>query len=104
MGYMIEIEKADAMELSGHIEKGLHHLGRAMSIVEEMCGNGMNYRNGYRGGYRDNYGYQNDTGYQEQVGYRDGMNYRESEGQYDDWGNPKIGMRGRSRNARGQFM
>lgn len=90
-GYMVEIEKTDAMELSSHIEKGLHHLGRAMSIVEEMCNGGGEYgeRNYPRMGYRGGYG---------------GMGYRDDDmPKYDDMGNP-MGMRGRMRDSRGRYM
>ena len=31
MGYLIEVKEDKVEKLSDHIEKGLHHLGRAMS-------------------------------------------------------------------------
>lgn len=92
MGYMIEIEKHDAMELSDHIEKALHHAGRAMSIAEEMC-------NGGEMGYRSGMGYRNNGGYR---GYHGGIGYRDEEmPEYDDYGNP-MGMR--RRDSRGRYM
>ena len=118
MGYMIEIEKSDAMELSQHIEKALHHAGKAMMIAEEMCSGEMGYRGNYgnRGG--GNTGYRSYSGYRGGMGYRDGgMGYRDGgvgyrgdgimyrdddEPMYDDMGNP-MGMR-RMRDARGRFV
>ena len=100
MGYMIEIEKADAMELSKHIEKGLHHMGKAMQIAEELCGSEI----GYRGGNNGNYGGGN-TGYRSYGGYRGGMGYRngDDETMYDEMGNP-TGMRGRMRDSMGRYV
>lgn len=90
VGYLVEIEKADAMELSQHIEKGLHHLGRAMSIVEDMCSGGeYGERNYPRMGMRKGY-----------MGYRDD----EEMPKYDDMGYPMMGMRGRMRDSRGRYM
>lgn len=88
MGYSIYEFKNETMELSEHLKKGLHHLGQAMSIVEDMCNVGdMGMRSGYRMG----------EGYS-RFGMRD-----DDMPEYDQWGNP-MGMRGRSRDSRGRFM
>ena len=95
MGYMIEIEKGDAMALSEHIEKALKHAGKAMQIAEDMC-------EGSNMGYRGNYGNRGDMGMRSNyrnMGYRD-----EEEDMYDDYGNPRMGMRGRMRDSRGRFI
>lgn len=104
MGYIYEFE-SETNELSKHLEKGLHHLGRAMSIAEDMC----NYINGGEYGER-NYprmGHRNEGG---SIGYRGGgsMGYRDDEmPKYDEYGYPinnPMGMRGRMRDSRGRFM
>lgn len=74
MGYMIEIREDKVEKLSDHIEKGLHHLGRAMSCVEGMLGN--------------------------EYGDRGGMNYRESEN--DDYG--RYGKHSGGMNERYPYM
>lgn len=88
-GYMIEIEKKEAMELSEHIEKALKHAGKAMQIAEEMCESGeMGMRRGYRTG--------SGGGSYTTRGYRE---YDDMD-EYDDYGYP-MGMR-RGRGGRGR--
>ena len=101
MGYMIEIREDKVEKLSDHIEKGLHHLGRAMSCVEGMLGDeygdrgGMNYResdNGdygrygkHSGGMNERYPYmgmRDDEDYEDEMNERRGGRRRRSNGRY----------------------
>ena len=89
MSFIIEIENNDAMELSEHIKKGLHHMGKAMGIVEEMCEGEMGFRG--RGGNQGS-----------GSGSRMGMREDDADQEYDMYGSP-MQMR-RMRNSRGRFM
>lgn len=73
MGYMIEIEKADMMELSEYLEKMLKYGGKAMSILDSAC----EEMKGHRMGRKSSRGYKEDE-------------------EYDDYGYPvERGMRRR---------
>ena len=98
---MIEIREDKVEKLSDHIEKGLHHLGRAMSCVEGMLGNeygdrgGMNYRESenddygrygkHSGGMNERYPYmgmRDDEDYEDEMNERRGGRRRRSNGRY----------------------
>lgn len=83
---MYEFDNQDTMELTKHLEKGLHHLGKAMSIAEDMCN--ASGEMGMRRGYRTGGGNSPVRGFRE-----DDME------EYDDFGYPiAMGMRrGRGR-------
>lgn len=76
MGYMIEISESKKEELSEHIEKALHEMGKAMAICEQFGGEygqrGGSYGNRYddmrergRYGNRGDYGMRDDEDWEE---------------------------------------
>jgi hypothetical protein len=104
MKYMIEIREDKVEKLSEHIEKGLHHLGRAMGCVEQMLGQeygdrgGMNYREheSEHDGY-GRYGHPHEGGMGERYPYMyrgSSMGYRDDEDM----------MERRRRDSRGRYM
>jgi hypothetical protein len=98
MKYMIEVKEDKVEKLSEHIEKGLHHLGRAMTCVEAMLGQeyndrgGMNYRDYEKGRYN-----RMDDGMNER--YPHYVNYRDDE--WDEDFNERRG--GRRRDSMGRY-
>ena len=104
MGYIVEITEDKLEKLSGHVEQGLRHLGKAMQCVDDwMQESGM----GERGGYRDEESYsrygKNGGGMQERYPYiseRSGrggsMGYKDD----DDWDDMK---ERRYRDSRGRY-
>lgn len=96
--YMIEVTEDKVSKLSDHIEKGLHHLGRAMSCVEQMMGSEYGDRGGMY--YRDEgkYGrYSKHIGMRDDYGYRGSMGYKDDE---DEW---EMNER-RRRDSRGRYI
>lgn len=94
---VIEITETKMDKLSGHIEQGLRHLGKAMQYVDDwMQESGMNER---RGGYKDNYR-ENYRGGGYGSRYGSGMGgYRDDDD--DDW--DEMNER-RRRDSRGRYM
>ena len=86
MDYMIEITEGKAEELSEHIEKSLHHMGRAMSCVEQMMEGGSKHH----GRYGDRY-YPDRKDY---IAYRDD----------EDWDDEDMGERRRRSRRTGRYM
>lgn len=100
---ILQIEESKFNKLSDHIEQGLHHLGRAMSCVEQMLGDEkMHERGGYMG-YREQGGRYGGGSmgqrYPMYGGY--GMGYKDEE----EWEEEQMGeRRGRRRDSRGRYM
>lgn len=94
---VIEITETKMDKLSGHIEQGLRHLGKAMQCVDDwMQESGMSER---RGGYKDNYR-ENYRGGGYGSRYGSGMGgYRDDDD--DDW--DEMNER-RRRDSRGRYM
>lgn len=97
MGYLIEVKEDKVEKLSDHIEKGLHHLGRAMSCVEAMMGHEFGERGDM--GYREHESYgRHDGDMHERYPY---MGYRE----HDDWDDEDDMHERRKRSRRtGRYM
>lgn len=100
MGYLIEVKEDKVEKLSDHIEKGLHHLGRAMSCVEAMMGHEFGERDDM--GYREHESYgrygRHDGDIHERYPY---MGYRE----HDDWDDEDDMHERRKRSRRtGRYM
>lgn len=105
----IEITETKMDKLSGHIEQGLRHLGKAMQCVDEwmqesgMGERGGNYGNrGGQGGYssRGGYGNRYDEMEMREYGNRSrggSMGYRDDE---EEW---EMQER-RRRDSRGRYM
>lgn len=99
---ILQIEESKVNKLSDHIEQGLHHLGRAMSCVEQMLGDEkMHERGGYMGyreqGGRYGGGHMNNR-YPIYGGY--GMGYKDDE----DWEEHEPMGERRRRDSRGRYM
>lgn len=84
---IIRVPKQDVSELKGMIEEGLHIFGRAMSVAERMCEQGMMGERNYgaygdRGGYGDRMGMREDYPMGERyMGMRDYPMYPETMGE-----------------------
>ena len=102
MKYMIEVKEDKVEKLSEHIEKGLHHLGRAMTCVEAMLGQEYNDRDDMRREHEmRHYGRMHDD---EMMRYPHHINYRDD----DDYDEDELNERryrkyGRRRDSMGRY-
>ena len=101
---LIEITETKMDKLSGHIEQGLRHLGKAMQCVDEwMQEGGMGERGGMN--YRENEDYgrygRRDGGMNERYPYMGGSHIMYRDHDEDDY---EMGERRRRRDSRGRYM
>lgn len=92
--YVIEISEPKMADLSGHIEKALKYMGKAMQSVDAiMEESGYGHRDSGRGSYGNRY---------DNYGMRGGMGYREDD---DDWDESEMmGERRRRSRRTGRYM